>query len=61
MSLKELLAKHPDWADLPIVVYRPDGQYDWLDGAASAYTDTTHEDPDNEASPEVKVLVFAHN
>lgn len=35
-TLKELLAAHPDWADLPIKIY--DGHsVDWLSGAGSVY------------------------
>lgn len=65
-TLKTLLEKHPNWADLPIVVYTSNG-YDWIGGAASVYTDKT---PTNEEDLNkdvrkikdwTKVLVFAPN
>ncbi len=66
-TLKSLLAEHPEWGDLPIVVYTPDGRYDWLGGAAGVYTDdtpTNDEDLDKDVSKVsewTKVLVFSAN
>lgn len=37
-TLKTLLEKHPEWADLPIGVGRPDGYIDYVGEAGSAYT-----------------------
>lgn len=52
MTLQELIATHPEWADLPVVVHRQDGGYDYIgEGAGSVYVD----DDDG------KVLVFAAN
>lgn len=30
MTLRDLLAAHPDWADLPIVITREDGEMDYV-------------------------------
>lgn len=38
-TLKEILEAHPEWADIPIGIYMPDGHYDYLDGAGSVYLD----------------------
>lgn len=64
MNLRELYEQHPEWHDLPLVVYREDGLYDYIDGAGMVYpgkdypgTDFDNEDdlgPDN-------VLVFSPN
>lgn len=51
-TLKTLLEKHPEWADLPIVVYQSEGRYDYVGAAGLVY-----EDEDEEG----KVLVFAPN
>lgn len=72
ITLKILLERHPDWADLPIVVYSPDGRYDWVGesshsdgGAGSVYTDDTHAEIDEQGmgvpGTEAKVLVFSAN
>jgi hypothetical protein len=34
-TLRELIEAHPEWADLPIVVFRFPGSFDWL-GYATA-------------------------
>jgi hypothetical protein len=65
-SLRRLIAEHPEWADLPLVVYREDGDYDFvgtLDGAASVYpTDLTTARSDDDPTPTLlRVLVFAAN
>jgi hypothetical protein len=67
VTLKTLLERHPEWADLPIVVYCPDGHYDWVGDSskffhpASAYTayvleGEQHEDGDWEFFGLVKFL-----
>jgi len=63
MTLNDLLKAHPEWADLPIAVYRNDGGLDYLGGAGSAYQSEDWEDLNAEAiegtgSP---VLVFSAN
>ena len=57
MTLKELLDANPDWADLPIVVYREDGTYDYVGGAGSAYR---HKET-TEDGESIDVVVFAGN
>lgn len=37
-TLKTLLEKHPEWADLPIAVGRTDGYLDYIGQAGGAYT-----------------------
>lgn len=39
MTLKELLALHPEWADLPMVVLGHSGEYAEVGGAALVYED----------------------
>lgn len=51
-TLRELLDQHPEWADLPIAIYRPDGELDFIGGAGRVY-----KSEDNEGS----ILVFAPN
>lgn len=53
-TLRSLIEQHPEWADLPIVVYREDGSYDWVGHSGDVYTD---KDEDEDAT----VLVFAGN
>lgn len=57
-TLKTLLAAHPDWGDLPLVIYTPDGFYDWVGGAGAVYQSHAKPHPKAEAVP---VLVFAPN
>jgi len=56
MTLNELIKKHPELADLPVVVYSPDGAYDFIgdDGPGMFYEGYDHDEG-------VKVLVFAPN
>lgn len=51
-TLKELLEEHPEWADLPIAVYNPQGGYDYVGCSGDVYSDD-----DGESS----ILVFSHN
>jgi hypothetical protein len=38
MKLKELYEKHPEWHDLELVIYCPDGHYDYIeDGTGFIY------------------------
>lgn len=52
-TLKSLLEKHPEWANLPIVVSREDGNIDYIGASGLVFELTTD---DNE-----KVLVFSGN
>lgn len=46
MTLRQLLAEHPEWADLPIVVYTPSGEYSYVGAGCRVYTNETCDDPD---------------
>jgi hypothetical protein len=62
-TLRTLIEKHPEWANLPIVVYRTDGSYDFIGCSGSIYTGECTEE-DKIANPEIKtesVLVFSGN
>ena len=52
VTLGTLLEKHPEWKDLPIVIERPDGDFDWLGHSGLFYSDNVKGE---------KVLVFANN
>ena len=75
-TLNDLIKKHPEYADLPVVIYRKDGGYEWLGGTGRSYEGKgcSLEDgynPDDSACEQgrdcdtckyaVKVLVFAGN
>ena len=51
-TLNDILKEHPEWGDLPIGVYVPDGTYDMIDGAGDVYVG---------ADDEGDLLVFAAN
>lgn len=36
-TLREIIKDHPDWADLPVVVYNGDG-YEWIGCSGMVYT-----------------------
>jgi hypothetical protein len=56
-TLKELLEQHPEWANLPMVVYNGmNGEYDWVGASGSVYLGEETED-----GKKIKVLVFAGN
>ena len=55
-TLRRLMEEHPEWADLPIVVYREEGGYDWVGSSGDVYDATTEEDGDV-----YEVLVFTNN
>jgi hypothetical protein len=66
MTLRELVDRHPDWLDFDIVVYRSDGQYDYVgdhsgvpNGAGSVYLDEEGSDPLRPEGP--SLVVFAGN
>lgn len=52
VTLRKLMEKHPEVADLPMVVYCPDGHYDWVGAAGGVYVSETEGG---------KVLVFTAN
>jgi hypothetical protein len=54
VTLRMLMEKHPEIADLPIVVYCEDGHYDWVGAAGAVYVGDDPEDGE-------KVLVFSSN
>ena len=44
-TLKSLLEAHPEWADLPIAIDRPDGELDYMGASGDAYTAEDDEGP----------------
>jgi len=76
-TLNDLIKKHPEYADLPVVIYRDNGDYDWVGWSGRVYESkacSLKEDakkPDDSACEQgkdcetckyaVKVLVFAGN
>ena len=48
ITLKTLLADHPEWADLPITVYEPDGHLATVGGDGSVYLSELEDDVDYE-------------
>jgi hypothetical protein len=62
MTPRQLIEKHPEWADLPMVVYTSDGSYEHVGDSARVYTNETTDDPDADmsdpATPKYTVLVF---
>jgi hypothetical protein len=37
MTLKQLIEEHPDWLNYELVVYCPDGHYDYVGAAGDVY------------------------
>ncbi len=60
MTLRELIEQHPEWADLPIVVYREDGHYDYVGCSGTVYEDEDRQEWQEEGGG-VRVLVVAGN
>jgi len=58
VTLATLLRDHPEWADLPLVVYNVCGDYEYVGASASVYA---HVDEGDESGEETDVLVFAGN
>jgi len=52
VTLRTLMKEHPEWADLPIAVYREDGSYDYVGGSGAVYHTEDGED---------EILVFTGN
>lgn len=40
-TLNDIIKKHPEYADLPVVIYREDGEYDWVGASGSVYDGKT--------------------
>ncbi len=57
VTLRKLIEQNPEWADLPLVVYNVNGDYEYVGGSASVYN---HVDEDD-SGEETDVLVFAGN
>ncbi len=54
MTLRELVAQHPEWLDLDLCILRGDGELDFVGAAGSVYVD------EHEENGEVtNVIVFA--
>lgn len=61
-TLNDILKEHPEWGDIPVGVYMPDGHYDYLDGAGSVYLDEQDDvEVREEGANRGPVLVFAGN
>ena len=64
MTLRELLAAHPEWADLPVVFYQQDGSYVRVEGTAGMpggawiYEGREPREGDDDEPTGDKVLVF---
>ena len=64
MTPRQLLSQHPEWADLPMAVYRSDGGLDYVGAAGSVYESRDYGDAPDIEAPGVKfdrVLVFSPN
>jgi hypothetical protein len=48
ITLKTLLADHPEWGDLPITVYETDGHLATVGGDGSVYLSELEDDVDYE-------------
>jgi hypothetical protein len=53
-TLRKLITEHPEWSDLPIVVYRPDGTLWYIGANGLVYPSHDHEE-------KIDVLVFSPN
>lgn len=62
-TLNSIIKEHPEWGNLPLVVYKDDGSYSYVDVASTIYT---AQDADNDTcdlietpdAPKHTVLVF---
>lgn len=58
MTLKELIEKYPEWENLQVVVYSPDGEYHYVSddayGLGSVYKAKDHRE-------NIEMVVFSHN
>lgn len=65
VTLKQLIEEHPEWSDLPIAIYRNDGDLDYIGESGLVYPCKYYEtDFDYEKYVKDKpcnVLVFAGN
>jgi hypothetical protein len=65
-SLRDILRLHPEWIDLKVVIYRPDGEYDYVGDyrcAGSVYVaDEMRDVPGKDCEPTGrKLVVFSPN
>ena len=63
MTLRELVQEHPDWLDYEMVIYRSDGEYEYVGQSASVYDAPEWEDVPNEDARETgkTLIVFSGN
>lgn len=65
ITLRQLLAEHPEWADLPLAVYTENGELDYVGCAGSVYQGEDYIDPDMDVSDprnvKIDVLIFSAN
>jgi hypothetical protein len=60
MTLREIIEQHPEWLDLPVAVYRSDGEYDYVGGSGTVYRHNTDEELEYDGEA-VDAVVFAGN
>lgn len=61
-TLRSLCEKHPDWMDLPIGVYTPDGSIDFVGAAGTAYQSEYGGSEETDDYPAgTKILIFSAN
>jgi len=61
-TLRTLCEKHPEWMDLPIGVYTPDGTIDFVGAAGTVYQSEYGGSDEKEDYPTgTKILIFSGN
>lgn len=61
-TLNDILKEHPEWGDIPVGIYMPDGHYDMIDEAGDVYVDMRDDDGvEYDDGRPTSVLVFAGN
>jgi hypothetical protein len=63
-TLRTLCEQHPDWLDLPIGVYTPNGSIDFVGAAGTVYSSEYGGDNEEQSSDYpagTKILIFSAN
>ena len=63
-TLRQLYEKHPEWLDLPLGVYSPDGSIDFVGAAGSVYQSEyggSNEEHSSDYPAGTKILIFSAN
>ena len=58
VTLRQLMEEHPDWLDIPLAVYAPDGIYHYVGASGDVYL---AEDDSEEDLEDKRVIVFSGN